>query len=229
MSVSIIIYILILVISILCLVILFVRNIIPVHESFFMGSMPSMPSKDSIPSNTSEPSAPPAPSFSLDDYIGPSYNYAKKIKTPKQLKVTAKPTLFALPDDFKAVKHYVETLAKGNPALGNRFFVKSGKCSKDGSIPECQGEDRWIFVNNVSTGRVPCTDYKSNYKGLIPGVIEDITYVNPYEIFKALSGTGKGYSTDCYLRTEKVGTKKKNKSMTKCSVPTLVPECMPSF
>jgi len=221
--------IIVLVISILCLVILFVRNKLPVRESFFMGSLPSMPSDNSIPSDTTEPTAPAAPSFSLDEYIGPTYNYAKKIKTPKKLKVTDKPTLFALPDDFKAVKHYVETLAKGNPPLGDRFFVKSGKCSKDGSVPECQEEDRWIFVNNVSTGRVPCTDYKSKYKGLIPGMIEDIMYVNPYEIFKAISGTGKGYSTDCYLRTEKVGTKKKNKKITKCSVPTPPPECMPSF
>lgn len=223
----------ILVISILFLVILFVRNMLTVRESFFMGSIPSMPSMPSLPSMPSMPSMltsdTSTTSFSLDDYIGPSYNYAKKIKTPKKLKVSSKPTLFALPNDFKAVKHYVETLAKGNPPLGTTFFVKSGKCSKDGSIPECQGEDRWIFVNNISTGTVPCTDYKSKYKGLIPGMIEDISYVNPYEIFKALSGTGKGYSTDCYLRTEKVGTKKNNKKTTKCSVSTPLPECMPSF
>ena len=146
--------IIVLVISILCLVILFVRNRSPVHESFFMGSipsMPSMPSNVSIPSDTSKPTA---PSFSLDEYIGPTYNYAKKIKTPKKLKVSSKPTLFALPDDFKAVKHYVETLAKGNPPLGDRFFVKSGKRSKEGSVPECQEEKVWwTYRSAFSSGR----------------------------------------------------------------------------
>lgn len=223
MPISIIIYILILALSILCLILLLVRNKLPVHESFLLDRIPSLPKRDSKPLNNL------IPSFSLNDYMGPSYNYANKIKTPEKLKVSSKPNLFVLPNDFNAVKYYVDTLAKGDPPLGNTFFVKSGKCSKDGSVPQCQGEDRWIYVNNVSTGRVPCTDYKSKYKGLIPGMIEDITYVNPYEIFKALSGTGKGYSTNCYLRTEKIGTKKKNENVTKCSVPTLVPECMPSF
>lgn len=225
MSISIIVYTLILVISILSLVIVFIRERISIQESFLLGSFPSM----SLPSTPSTPSSSSSPSFSITDYIGPTYNYAKAIKTPKKLKVSDKPNLFVLPNDFKAVKHYVDTLVTGNPPLGNRFFVKSGTCSKDGSVSDCQGQDRWIYVDTISSGLVPCTNYKSNNKGLVPGVLEDVMYINPYEIFKAFSGIGTGYSTDCYLRTEKVGDKKKYKKETKCSVKSLEPECMPSF
>lgn len=226
MFISTITYIFILVISILSLVILLARERVSIRESFLLSSFSSLSSSTSTPSDSSSSSS---SSFSISDYLGPTYNYAKKIKTPKKLKVSDKANLFVLPNDFKAVQHYVDTLVTGNPPLGNRFFVKSGTCSKDGSVSDCQGEDRWIYVDNISSGLVPCTDYKSNNKGLVPGMLEDAMYINPYEVFKALSGTGSGYSTNCYLRTEKVGDKKNYKKETKCSVASPTPECMPSF
>lgn len=191
-----------------------------IRESFFMDFGSSLSSFQNQDTSSS--------SF-INDFLGPDYNYIKKIKTPKKLKVSADPNLFALPPDFKAVQHYIKTLVKGNPPLGNSFFIKSGTCNKENSVPECQGQDRWIYINNKSTGLVPCTTYKSSNKGLIPGLIEDSAEINPYEIFKSLAGIGPNYSTNCFLRTEKTGSGKKRKKETKCSVPTLPVECLPSF
>ena len=191
-------------------------------------NMSSSTENDSSSGSTFSSSNMSSSSF-LKDYLGPEYNYIKKIKTPQKLKVTQKPDLFALLPDIKASKYYVNTLVT-KPSLGNSFFVKSGTCNKKTSVPECQGKDRYIYVNNFSTGLVPCTDYKSPNKGLIPGVIEDASYLNPYEIFKNLSGLSPSYTSNCTLRTEKVGSKKKKrKNETRCSVPSPLPECLPAF
>ena len=212
----------ILIVAILFIVALFSQNKNSCLESFFSDSSSSSDNTFSSQNLSSS-------SF-LKDYLGPNYSYIKKIKTPNKLHVTQKSDLFAIPPNIKGTEHYIKTLVSGNPPLGDSFFVKSGTCDKKTSVPECQGQDRYIYINNFSTGLVPCTNYTSSNKGLIPGLLEDATYLNPYEIFKNMSGLSPSYTTNCSLRTEKVGSKKSSrKNETRCSVPSPVPECLPSF
>lgn len=90
---------------------------------------------------------------------------------------------------------------KGGP-LGNAYKIQTGWC-KDGKTP------RWTWINNIPDGEllVPkpqlVTDMiNKNYtnvlndfttvptgmKGLIPGILEDITDINPLNMLKAVSG-----------------------------------------
>ena len=154
----------------------------------------------------------------ISDYIGSSYNYTKPIKSPDQLGVSDQANLWALPPDISASKKYVDYLTT-NPALGNNFFIKSGFCSKTESVSECQGKDRWLFVRNIPDGTLPCTNYKTSLKGLVPGFAQDLADINPYEIFLNLSGQGSTVSDGCVLRTEMTGPVNNLKAETKCAPP----------
>lgn len=166
--------------------------------------------------------------FALKDFIGQSYNYRTPIPSPKQLGVSSDANLWVLPPNISAAKKYADYMSKG-PELGNNFFIKSGKCSKTGSTPECQGKPRWLFIRNIPTGRVPCTDYKSSFRGFVPGIIEDIADLNPYQIFLNLSGQGSTISDNCVSRTESVGPVGNQRPQTKCAPPYKDPICFPEF
>jgi hypothetical protein len=64
----------------------------------------------------------------------------------------------------------------GVGALGNKYFMKTGATcdAPDGKQP------RYIFVNNIPDGTFAG-------KGLVPGAIENITYINPLKLFTAFS------------------------------------------
>ena len=74
--------IIVLVISILCLVILFVRNESPVRD-LFLWVQYHLCHLCHLMFRYHQILEPTAPSFSLDEYIGPTYNYAKKLKLLK--------------------------------------------------------------------------------------------------------------------------------------------------
>lgn len=148
--------------------------------------------------------------FTIQDYLGKTYNYPKRIKTPKSLSVSSTGNLFVIPKNINALKHYSKTLGYGNKSLGDKYFIKSGKCNKEKSVNECKGKDRWIFINNLP---------KLKKGGLIPGIMDDVSYINPIEITNILmGGENQPYSTNCYLRREKVETNRQYFE-TKCSIP----------
>jgi len=169
----------------------------------------------------------------LIDYIGPSYSYSDNITPPEKLKVSSASTVGKLFDDAMAIVKYNENLVF-SPALGNNFFVKSGWCDKKKSVDECKGKDRWIYVRNIPTGKAPCTDSfgihlpGTVFKGLIPGLVEDLVDINPITIFNSLLGTG-GFSSTCTKRTLPVGPSNNLKNVTKCSPADLPATCVPKF
>lgn len=167
-------------------------------------------------------------SDSISNYIGKSFNYTKPIKSPDDLGVSSAPNLWVLPGNISASKEYVNYMTT-EPPLGNNFFIKSGTCSKKESVDECKGKPRWLFVRNIPDGTLPCTDYKTSLKGIVPGLAQDLADLNPYEIFLNLSGQGSTVSDGCVLRTEMTGPVNNLKPETKCAPPYKPNVCFPEF
>lgn len=170
----------------------------------------------------------------LTDYIGPSFNYAKHIKSPSQLGASGSTSFTSIIDDAEVFYDYVNYLMF-KPKLGNNFFIKSGKCDQT-SVDECKGKDRWLYVRNIPTGNSPCLQDlgiqlpPGMMEGLIPGFMEDVGTVakTPFNILNALMGKTV-YSTSCISRTEKTGNAGSLKNETKCSPPQKPATCLPNF
>jgi hypothetical protein len=100
--------------------------------------------------------------------------------------------------------------------LGNRFFVKNGKCDTTMSVPSCRGKDRYMYIDNVPSSVLPCIDTTQPVdplcskmgEGLFTGVIEDILNVNPFEMIASSTGQGSIVNDTCVLRSELVGQEK---------------------
>lgn len=112
-----------------------------------------------------------------------NYPYYKYIKTPKEMGSSNAGTLTALGKDIGAMGAYVDVLTTGGSkghvgginALGNKYFMKTGATC---NAPNGK-QERYVFVNNIPDGLMG--------KGLVPGAIEDITYINPTKLFTAFS------------------------------------------
>lgn len=101
-----------------------------------------------------------------------------------------------------------------NLILGDRYFMKSGKCNTEASDNECKGQDRYVYIDNVPMNFSPCVDLTqpisqrcrtNQNSGLIPGVIQDTMQINPFELISSIAGKGSVINDKCVLRTEKVG------------------------
>lgn len=177
--------------------------------------------------------------------VGPSYNYANHILDPITLKVSGKGDMEALWKDMGATAAYVDTLTFGNRVtsslfgapnqspLGNKYFIQSGTCSDDSS-EECKGKDRYIYIDNVPTGKIPCLDQigiklpGTMFKGLVPGLLEDLAVINPVAMFNSLAGKGS-ISKKCSTRTEDIGYSGNYTKVSKCAPPTPPVQCLPQI
>lgn len=99
-----------------------------------------------------------------------------------------------------------------NLHMGDRYFVKSGTCSNVTSVPECQGKSRYIYIDNVPSASVPCSDPNQPRdpksakapQGLLAGVVQDIVHLNPFELLDSGMGKGSIVNNTCVLRRERV-------------------------
>jgi len=136
------------------------------------------------------------------------YPYYKYIKTPDQLGMSSSGK--DIGKNFKGLMSYVSLLIFGKSAasttggpLGNRFFVNTYSKCRDVATKELV--DRYIYIDNVPSGNLRLDfeltdDVKTNpdgtttqtqgtgvntgMTGLVPGILEDITKINPITIFK---------------------------------------------
>lgn len=129
--------------------------------------------------------------------FGEDYEYYKYIKTPAQLGMSTKGNLTTVGKDIVGLTEYVKIMVSGNSKasstgkpLGNKFFLKSGgKCT---DVATNQEVDRYIYINNVPSGNIPFIssglgiDF-TDFRGLIPGTLEQLNNFNPVTIFKALT------------------------------------------
>lgn len=182
----------------------------------------------------------------ITEIVGPSYNYADAVENPAQMDVSGSGSVESLWKNVGSIASYVDTLTFGtktlsspfnnapsqNP-LGNKFFIKSGKCG-DTSSDGCKGQSRYLYINNIPDGKIPCIDQlgiklpATGFKGLVPGMLQNIGDINPIGIFNSLAGKGN-ISNKCYLRTEEVGSHGKYKTETRCAPKNQPIQCLPAI
>ena len=181
----------------------------------------------------------------ISEFLGKSYDYTKHIEDPKQMSISGSGSVGSLWDNVGGIAAYVDTLTFGNKTLsspfkntpnqkplGAKFFVKSGKCG-DSSVEDCKGKDRYLYINNIPDGKIPCLDQlgiklpATNFQGLVPGMISNIVEINPIAIFNSLAGKGD-ISSKCEIRTEKVGSYNNFQKETRCSPESQPVQCLPA-
>ena len=129
------------------------------------------------------------------EVLGPDYNYVIKIKKPSELGMSDDGNLDALAKDVGGLIAYVELLVSGvsdasktGQPLGNKFFLETGaKCIDSATGMQVT---RSLYVNNVPNGNIPFlsgamggVDIKE-FRGLVPGVISNLSTINPLKIFQ---------------------------------------------
>jgi hypothetical protein len=124
-----------------------------------------------------------------------NYPYYKYIYSPDQLGASSQGNLTALGNDINALTSYVDVLVTGQSSaqavapLGNKYFLTTGATCKD---PQGTSQSRYVYINNVPDGDIPLISSAmgqdlTNYEGLVPGVLEDLSYINPLKLFTAFS------------------------------------------
>ncbi len=146
-------------------------------------------------------------------YLGEPYDYAKNIRTPREIGMSDRGTLSALGNNINGLISYTEVLVTGKSKasstgrpLGNKFFLNTGGKCKDVNSCKGKGNDceppevaRYIYINNVPMGNIPFISSGmgvnfSTFKGLIPGVISNMNVLNPFEIMQSFM---IGSTPDC--------------------------------
>ena len=127
--------------------------------------------------------------------LGPDYKYYEYIRTPKNLGMGKKGSFSQLEKDIAGLISYVELLIQGKSRasktgqpLGPQFFLKT----KATCLEEDTGRkvSRYIYINHKPTGNIPFisdamgVNFK-DFRGLIPGSLENLKDINPFSIISA--------------------------------------------
>ena len=136
--------------------------------------------------------------------LGPDYKYYKHIRPPGAMGASSAGNMDAMAKDVAGIINYVELLVSGGgPAsdtggpLGPRFYVKTAGNCKD--VKTKKVVPRYIYIDNVPDGKIPLissglgVDFKE-FRGLLPGILEDAGALNPMSIFSAFQ---QGATPDC--------------------------------
>ena len=122
------------------------------------------------------------------DLLGPEYSYANNVPGPSSLGVGTDGTFSQLGSNAGAVATYVKTMISGDPPLGDQYFVNTGGVC---IAPDKSLQPRSNYINNKPQNQdlMPpgLKDLGSDFNGLIPGTVGDISSLNPLYLFKALT------------------------------------------
>jgi len=133
------------------------------------------------------------------------YKYASYIRTPDAMGASSAGNLGALSNDVKAIIGYVDVLLTGKgPAqtvspLGNNYFMDTNaKCQGDGAQ-----QPRFVFINNIPDGKIPLMPGNNkDLRGLVPGLMEGLGYMDPSKLFSAFSKDNKCQKVTMNVRDE---------------------------
>lgn len=141
-------------------------------------------------------------------FMGPSYNYVHHIASPTEMNLKVSGDMWQFGQSVAAIGDYIAVLISGDSRannypdrpLGDSFFIPTvASCTDvnaDGSNNQVQ---RSLYINNIPTGNVPMLsgiageDFGS-FKGLIPGIAQNLEVLNPIAFTKQLFAGG---SPDC--------------------------------
>ena len=155
--------------------------------------------------------------------LGPDYEYWKQIKSPSQMGMSTKGSISTIAKDVDGLINYVELLVTGSGGasktgrpLGDKFFLKTAATCKDKDSGEVV--DRYVYVNNVPDGSIPFISSASGmnfseFEGLIPGTLSNLSAMNPMLIFQAFMS---GSQPDCQeITLETIDVKNKRGTETR--------------
>lgn len=144
-------------------------------------------------------------------FLGETYNYAKQIRNPNELRISPRGSLGQLTTNIQGIMAYIEQLVSGQGRgsrvggpLGNRFFLRTmGECKdyKTGkTVP------RSMFINNIPQGHIPVisdiTGFRSrSLRGLAPGVAGNMSEINPVRMFSAFMQGAEPLCAEVSLQT----------------------------
>lgn len=110
------------------------------------------------------------------------YPYSSYIKSPKELGASPKGSIEALKKDIRILGDYIDVLTTGSSRaqatkgpMGNKYFLATNTDCKD---TQGVAHPRYIFINNIPSAA---------FGGLVPGVVQDVMYINPSKLFSAFS------------------------------------------
>jgi hypothetical protein len=165
-----------------------------------------------------------------EDAAPPMFNYAAEMKRFDGARPVTNPfnivyNVIDAGDYMKGMLMSGKDCQGKDLRLGDRYFVRSGTCGET-SEPACRDQPRYLYVDNVPSGALPCSDpdqpsdpnCAASNSGLVGGVLTDIVSINPFEVGASLMGAGSAVNDRCVLRTEEVGdTTNGFVSETKCA------------
>ena len=139
--------------------------------------------------------------------LGPTYEYWKKIRTPREMGMSDRGSLSVTARDIGGLIEYVRLMVSGDgraskpgKPLGNKFFLPTNtKCvergTKDPSGNSVQ-VDRYTYISHVPRGQIPFLSSGmgvnfSTFKGQIPGAMQNLEAVNPANFWRALKTEAK--------------------------------------
>ena len=131
-----------------------------------------------------------------------SYPYQNYIKSPTELGSSTSGNSNTITKNIEALGSYVSLLMEGSSGaqttgtqpLGNSYFYNTGGTC---TAPDGTTQNRYIYINNIPDGSIPLISSTSGvnftqFKGLVPGILEDLSYMNPTELLSAFDS-----NTDC--------------------------------
>jgi hypothetical protein len=143
--------------------------------------------------------------------LGPDYQYWKQIKSPGQMGMSTNGSISTIAADVGGLINYVELLVTGRGGasttgrpLGNKFFLKTAATCKDKKSKKIV--DRYVYVNNVPDGSIPFISSGMNmnfseFEGLVPGTLSNVSALNPMLIFQAFMGGSQPECEEITLET----------------------------
>ena len=118
------------------------------------------------------------------------YKYVDYIRTPDAMGASSAGNLNALSKDVTAMLGYVDVLVSGKGSaqtvspLGNKYFMDTNADCKAAGVKQ----KRFAFINNIPDGKIPMLPgTNKDFRGLVPGMLEGLGYMNPANLFKAFS------------------------------------------
>lgn len=158
-------------------------------------------------------------------FLGPKYDYGDYIKTTSEMGMSGKGNFTALGNDIAGLISYSTLLIEGGGKarvggpLGNRFFAKTGtKCKpsiKKGKKwvpdPKVKGNvDRYLWIDNTTKGKNPFGRGSTPFKGLVPGMLENMGALNPMGL---MAGFVEGSTPPCIKIRKRTGPHDKRGSL----------------
>ena len=128
-----------------------------------------------------------------------SYNYSKFIKTPKQMNIKVGDSLSNVSNGVAGIFSYVKLLVEGRSnasttgkPLGNKYFLETSEsCINENTKKK---ETRSLYFDNVPTGNLGILqdtgEEFSEFRGLVPGAIEDVMAIGKIDFFSVFTETG---------------------------------------